>query len=68
VEVVEPAAPGFKSMQKKEDGLPADSLWKANKPTIGDAILDRTIHNAYRLCLPGDSQRKLRANQSMPHT
>jgi len=37
-------------------------------PTIADAILDRTIHNAYRLSLLGDSQRKLRANRSMPHT
>ena len=37
-------------------------------PTLGDALLDRTIHNAYRLALLGDSQRKLRANRSMPHT
>jgi len=37
-------------------------------PTIADAILDRTIHSAYRLSLLGDSQRKLRANRSMPHT
>lgn len=37
-------------------------------PTLGDALLDRTIHNAYRLSLLGDSQRKLRANRSMPHT
>ena len=28
-------------------------------PTLGDAILDRTIHNADRLSLLGDSQRKL---------
>jgi DNA replication protein DnaC len=37
-------------------------------PTLADAILDRTIHNAYRLALLGDSQRKLRGNRSMPHT
>ena len=37
-------------------------------PTLGDAILDRTIHNAYRLSLLGDSQRKLRGNRTMPHT
>jgi len=37
-------------------------------PTLADAILDRTIHNAYRLSLLGDSQRKLRGNRSMPHT
>ena len=37
-------------------------------PTLGDAVLDRTIHNAYRLSLLGDSQRKLRGNRTMPHT
>ncbi len=37
-------------------------------PTLADAILDRTVHNAYRLSLLGDSQRKLRGNRSMPHT
>jgi DNA replication protein DnaC len=37
-------------------------------PTLADAILDRLIHNAYRLQLSGDSQRKLRAIQSMSNT
>jgi DNA replication protein DnaC len=37
-------------------------------PTLADAILDRTIHNAYRLALLGDSQRKLRGFRTMPHT
>jgi DNA replication protein DnaC len=37
-------------------------------PTLADAILDRLIHNAYRLQLIGESQRKLRAVRSMPHT
>lgn len=37
-------------------------------PTLADAILDRTIHNAYRLALLGKSQRKLRGSRSMPHT
>jgi DNA replication protein DnaC len=37
-------------------------------PTLADAILDRTIYNAYRLSLLGASQRKLRANRIMPHT
>ena len=32
-----------------------------------DAILDRLVHNAYRLQLVGDSQRKLRAIRSMPN-
>jgi DNA replication protein DnaC len=37
-------------------------------PTLADALLDRTIHNAYRLSLLGDSQRKLRGTRTMPHT
>ena len=37
-------------------------------PTLADAILDRTIHNAYRISLLGASQRKLRADRIMPHT
>jgi len=37
-------------------------------PTLADAILDRSIHNAYRIALQGESQRKLRANRSMPHS
>lgn len=39
-----------------------------SNPTLADAILDRLIHNAYRLQLTGESQRKLRAIQSMPNT
>jgi len=30
-------------------------------PTLADAILDRLVHNAYRVELLGDSQRKLRS-------
>jgi DNA replication protein DnaC len=37
-------------------------------PTHADAILDRVIHNAYRLNLTGDSQRKLRSPIVMPST
>lgn len=37
-------------------------------PTLADAILDRLVHNAYRLQLAGESQRKLRAIRSMPNT
>ena len=29
------------------------------EPTIADAILDRLVHNAYRLALNGESMRKL---------
>jgi len=37
-------------------------------PTLADAILDRSVHNAYRLSLTGESQRKLRGIRNMPHT
>ena len=45
------------------------SDWHARfpDPTLADAILNRTIHNAYRVPLAGDSQRKLRGFRSMPH-
>jgi DNA replication protein DnaC len=33
-------------------------------PTLADAILDRIIHNAYRLQLKGDSLRKQTAAKS----
>jgi DNA replication protein DnaC len=37
-------------------------------PTIGDAILDRLVHNAYRLTLKGESRRKVEAALAMPTT
>jgi len=37
-------------------------------PTIGDAILDRLIHNAHRLELRGESRRKIDSPLSMPTT
>ena len=37
-------------------------------PTLADAILDRIVHSAQRIQLDGESQRKLRAQRSMPHT
>lgn len=37
-------------------------------PTVADAILDRLIHNAYRLNLEGESQRKLRSPLRMSST
>jgi len=33
-------------------------------PTLGDAILDRIVHNAYRLELDGPSMRKLKAAEA----
>ena len=35
------------------------------EPTFADAILDRIVHNAYRLELDGPSMRKLKADQQM---
>jgi DNA replication protein DnaC len=35
-------------------------------PTIGDAILDRLVHNAYRLTLKGESRRKVDSPLPMP--
>jgi DNA replication protein DnaC len=46
----------------------ADWFSRIPDPTLADAILDRLVHNAYRLQLTGDSQRKLRAKRSMPNT
>jgi DNA replication protein DnaC len=37
-------------------------------PTLADAILDRLVHNAQRIQLEGESQRKLRSQRSMPNT
>ena len=37
-------------------------------PTIGDAILDRLVHNAYRLELTGESRRKLDSPLPTPTT
>ena len=34
------------------------------EPTLGDAILDRIVHNAYRLDLDGPSMRKLKAGDA----
>lgn len=40
-----------------------------SNPTLADAILDRLVHNAYRIQLMGESQRKLRSPiRSMSHT
>jgi DNA replication protein DnaC len=35
------------------------------EPTFADAILDRIVHNAYRLELDGPSMRKLKTNEQM---
>jgi DNA replication protein DnaC len=37
-------------------------------PTLADAILDRLVHNAHRIELKGESQRKIRGKRSMSNT
>jgi hypothetical protein len=37
-------------------------------PTLADAILDRIIHNAYRIELKGESMRKLKIANTEPDT
>jgi len=34
-------------------------------PTIGDAILDRIVHNAHRIQLRGDSLRRKKAQEAI---
>jgi DNA replication protein DnaC len=46
----------------------ADWFARLPDPTLADSLLDRIVHNAYRLNLKGDSQRKTRAAISMPST
>ena len=42
--------------------IPVDHWYEIiGNPTIADAILDRLVHNAYRIELTGDSMRKQRA-------
>jgi|ERR1035438_863710 DNA replication protein DnaC len=49
--------------------LPVASWHEAlNDPTMADAILDRVVHNAYKIDLDGDSMRKLRAKVDGPDT
>jgi len=45
--------------------LPVERWYEIiGNPTLADAILDRIIHNAYRIELTGDSMRRLKAGQA----
>ncbi len=45
--------------------VPVDRWYEIiGNPTIADAILDRLVHNAYRIELTGDSMRKRRAPEN----
>lgn len=49
--------------------VPVDTwLSQLPDPTLADAIPDRLVHNAYRLDLRGESQRKARSPLAMPTT
>jgi DNA replication protein DnaC len=42
--------------------LPVEHWHEAlGDPTLADAILDRLVHNAYKIALRGDSMRKRQA-------
>ena len=44
--------------------LPTDAWHEViGEPTFADAILDRIVHNAYRLALDGPSMRKIKAGE-----
>jgi DNA replication protein DnaC len=49
--------------------LPVDS-WHAQigDPTIADSILDRLVHNAYRIEMNGESMRKKSKNATSNST
>ncbi|MCD4700631.1 MAG: ATP-binding protein, partial [Candidatus Aegiribacteria sp.] len=43
--------------------IPPEKWYETIKdPTVADAILDRLIHNSYRIDLDGDSMRRKNAN------
>jgi DNA replication protein DnaC len=46
----------------------ADWHHRIPDPTLADAILDRLVHNAHRIELKGESQRKIRAKRTMSNT
>jgi len=46
----------------------ADWFARFPDPTVADSVLDRIVHNAYRLNLTGDSQRKTRSVSLMSST
>jgi DNA replication protein DnaC len=46
--------------------VPVESWYAmiSSLPTLADAILDRVVHNAYRMSLTGESLRKTRPMQA----
>jgi DNA replication protein DnaC len=47
--------------------LPTDTWHEViGEPTFADAILDRIVHNAYRLALDGPSMRKIQLEAAVP--
>jgi IstB-like ATP binding protein len=51
----------MKPLGHRHQRLPVDRWYEIiGKPTAADAILDRLVHNSYRIELKGDSLRKKR--------
>ncbi len=49
--------------------LPVDTWHQyLSEPTMADAILDRLVHNAYRLNLKGESMRKIQTHLTSPRS
>lgn len=49
--------------------LPVDAWHQyLGEPTLADAILDRLVHNAYRINLKGESMRKISGCLTHPDT
>jgi len=47
--------------------LPVSKWYDAiGDPTLADAILDRLVHNAYKVILKGESMRKTRSKLTKP--
>ena len=58
-------APGLRSTMITSQ-LPIDHWHEIiGDPTLADAILDRLVHNAYKINLKGESMRKKKTNLTL---
>ena len=67
-----PPAPAVPSEQRSTivtSQMPVDNWHELiGDPTLADAILDRLVHNAYRINLKGESMRKQTKKLTTPDT